>query len=99
MKKTKAKYGRLLGGAFILILMNLTLGGDYNLYNLWKYSKQKSMYKGKIKQNEQKLANLKIEIHKLKYDSTYVDYVARVKYKMVKKGESIYLNQVEDKVE
>lgn len=86
-------FGKLLGGAILIVFLYISFGGEYNLYLLWKLHNKKQMLLEQIKQNQFENAHLLDKIEKLKYDFDYIEKVAREKYKMGKPGEQIYLTK------
>lgn len=74
-----------LVGAYIF------LAGDYGLYTLWGYQRQAAALQQEIaelKQEQQVLALTKQRLEAR--DRVYIEQIAREKYGMVRKGETLY---------
>ncbi len=99
MNTKKKSLRRFIGGVSVIIFMYVAFGGEYNLYNLWEIYHKKHTLLEDIKQSEVELEQLRLEIKWLNNDSTYIEKIARERYKMGKKGEKIYLITSEDKSE
>ncbi len=87
--KKKWKIGLFITSIFVLIIY-LFFAGDYNLYHLWKLKQKRKALISEIANQKKKNLDLQTEIQKLKADSTHIEKIAREKYTMGKKGETIY---------
>ena len=80
-----------------LIAAFIFLAGDYGLYTLWGYRRQASALQREIATLEQEQQILATTKHMLEVqDRAYIEQIAREKYGMVKKGETLY--RVRDRV-
>lgn len=91
------KIKRVIWIGLFAIVLYFCFGGQYNFYNLWKLNRQKSELEHLIGTNEQEREDLQMQIDKLKNDSTYIEKIAREKFRMGKQGEKIYIFKSEDK--
>lgn len=73
------------------LLLYILLGGDSNFYRLLQLKHQRDELRKEIAAEKHKNEELQAQIQKLKSDSTYIEKIAREKYTMGKKGETIYL--------
>ena len=96
MSSKKKNLRRLIFWGIVIVFVYLGFGGDYNLYQLWKLNQKKQILHVKIQQSKQMQEQLSSEITKLKYDSTYIEKIAREEFKMGKQGEQIYLINTKD---
>ena len=87
---------KILSAVFLLVLVYCFFGGDYNIYNLWKFRHKEKELHSKIQTSEKERGQLTTEIEMLKNDSTYIEKVAREKFKMGKPDEKIYVVQSKD---
>ena len=81
---------------FLLIILYFLFGGDYNIYNLWKYRQKEKNLRSEIQKSEKEKEQLTTEIGMLKNDSTYIEKIAREEFKMGKPDEKIYIVKSED---
>ena len=80
-----------------LVAAYIFLAGDYGLYTLWGYRHQASALEREITTLEQEQHTLAITKHMLEArDRVYIEQIAREKYGMVKKGETLY--RIRDRV-
>jgi len=87
--KKKWKTGLFIA-AILGVIIYLFFAGDYNLYHLWKLKQKKKALISEIANQRKRNLDLQTEIQKLKADSTHIEKIAREKYTMGKKGETIY---------
>ena len=84
-------FKKIFGSVFLLIILYFLFGGDYNIYNLWKYRQKEKNLRSEIQKNEKEKEQLTAEIGMLKHDSTYIEKIAREEFKMGKPDEKIYI--------
>lgn len=94
--KSKKVTKKIIITFFLLIILYFLFGGDYNIYNLLKYRQQAKELQVQIQESKNEKKTLKVEIEKLKSDSTYIEKIAREEYKMGKPGEKIYVVKSKD---
>lgn len=87
----KIRLHRFFGVVAIFMALYLCFGSDYNLYKYWKLKQRKQESLERIHELEFESARLSKEVERLNKDLTYIEKIAREKYKMGKKGEKIYL--------
>ncbi len=85
-----------LGGAVVAILLFLAVVGDSSVYRLWKLDTRVRALKQELAEREARREALAREVRWLESDSTYMEKVAREKYKMGLKGERIFLIEGND---
>lgn len=78
------------------MVLYFCFGGQYNFYNLWKLNQRKNEIESRIIMNEQEREDLQTQIDRLKNDSTYIEKIAREKFRMGREGEKIYIFKSED---
>lgn len=83
-------------GGSLLMVFYFGFVGDFNLYQLWKLNRRRDELSAEIDKNKQIQRQLSREIELLQSDSTYIEKVAREKFRMGRKGERIYLTEAED---
>ncbi|RMF62223.1 MAG: septum formation initiator family protein [Calditrichaeota bacterium] len=66
-------------------------GGRTNLLQLWKFKQERKALEDQLRESEKQREALRLELQKLKDDSTYIEKVARERFRMGKKGEKVYL--------
>ena len=66
-------------------------GGSYGLIQLWRLKLQQAALNREIVQLERQQDSLRQEIRLLQNDTTYIEKVARERYRLGKPGEKIYL--------
>ena len=93
--KSKA-FKKFFGSVFLLIILYFLFGGDYNIYNLWKYRQKEKNLRSEIQKSEKDKEQLTTEIGMLKSDSTYIEKIAREEFKMGRPDEKIYIVKSED---
>jgi len=93
--KSKA-FKKILGAVFLLIILYFLFGGDYNIYNLWKYRQKEKDLRSEIQKSEKEKEQLTNEIEMLENDSTYIEKIAREEFKMGKPDEKIYIVKSKD---
>ena len=64
--------------------------GDHGLLKLYKIKKERQMVQKKISLLREEREKLKTEKIKIENDLSYIEKIAREKYKMVKPGEKIF---------
>ena len=64
--------------------------GDHGLLKLYKIKKERQMVQKKIALLREEREKLKTEKIKIENDLSYIEKIAREKYKMVKPGEKIF---------
>lgn len=94
--KSKKVTKKIIITFFLLIILYFLFGGDYNIYNLLKYRQQAKELQVQIQESKNEKKTLKVELEKLKSDSTYIEKIAREEYKMGKPGEKIYVVKSKD---
>jgi len=82
--------------ASVLIILYFFFGGDYNIYNLWKYRQKEKDLRSEIQTIEKEKEQLTTEIEMLKNDSSYIEKIAREEFKMGKPNEKIYIVKSKD---
>jgi cell division protein FtsB len=65
-------------------------GGSYGLIQLWRLQQRQAALDREVMRLQVQQDSLRREIHLLQTDSTYIEKVARERYKMGKPGEKIY---------
>ena len=89
-------FKKILAALFCLILLYFFFGGDYNIYNLWKYRQKEKDLRSEIQTIYKEKEQLTTEIEMLKSDSSYIEKIAREEFKMGKPNEKIYIVKSED---
>ena len=89
-------FQKIFGSIFLLIILYFLFGGDYNIYNLWKYRQKEKNLRSEIQKSEKEKEQLTTEIGMLKNDSTYIEKIAREELKMGRPDEKIYIVKSED---
>jgi len=84
-------FKKILAAIFFLIILYFFFGGDYNIYNLWKYRQKEKDLRSEIQMIDKEREQLTIEIEMLKNDSSYIEKIAREEFKMGKQNEKIYI--------
>jgi len=84
------------GWVFLLIILYFLFGGDYNIYNLWKYWQKEKDLRSEIQTIDKEKEQLTTEIEMLKNDSSYIEKIAREEFKMGKPNEKIYIVKSKD---
>ena len=64
--------------------------GDHGLLKLYKIKNERKIIQKKISSLREERENLKNEKNKIENDLSYIEKIAREKYKMVKPGEKIF---------
>ena len=80
-------------GIVLLICFSLIIVfifGDHGLLKLYKIKSERQMVQKKIAALREEREKLKTEKIKIKNDLSYIEKIAREKYKMVKPGEKIF---------
>ena len=80
-------------GLVFLIFFSLIIVfifGDHGLLKLYKIKKERQIVQKKITLLREEREKLKIEKIKIENDLSYIEKIAREKYKMVKPGEKIF---------
>ena len=80
-------------GLIFLIFFSLTIifvFGDHGLLKLYKIKNERLLVQKKITSLREEREKLKIEKIKIENDLSYIEKIAREKYKMVKPGEKIF---------
>ena len=80
-------------GFVLLICFSLTIifiFGDHGLLKLYKIKNERKMIQKKIASLREEREKLKTEKIKIENDLSYIEKIAREKYKMVKPGEKIF---------
>ena len=86
----------IFGSVFLVIILYFLFGGDYNIYNLWKYRQKEKDLRSEIQTIDKEKEQLITEIEMLKNDSTYIEKIAREEFKMGKPNEKIYIVKSKD---
>lgn len=89
-------FKKILGSVFLLIILYFLFGGDYNIYNLWKYRQKEKNLRSEIQRSEKEKEQLTNEIEMLESDSIYIEKIAREVFKMGKPDEKIYIVKSKD---
>jgi len=89
-------FKKILAALFFLILLYFFFGGDYNIYNLWKYRQKEKDLRSEIQTIDKEREQLTTEIEMLKNDSSYIEKIAREEFKMGKPNEKIYIVKSKD---
>ncbi len=91
-------FKKIFAAIFFLIILYFFFGGDYNIYNLWKYRQKEKDLRSEIRTTDKEKEQLTNEIEMLKNDSSYIEKIAREEFKMGKANEKIYIvNSKDDK--
>ena len=80
-------------GLIFLIFFSLTIifvFGDHGLLKLYKIKNERLLIQKKITSLREEREKLKTEKIKIENDLSYIEKIAREKYKMVKPGEKIF---------
>ncbi len=99
MKRPSMKsktFKKILAALFFLILLYFFFGGDYNIYNLWKYRQKEKDLRSEIQTIDKEREQLTTEIEMLQNDSSYIEKIAREEFKMGKPNEKIYIIKSKD---
>ena len=78
----------LIMGAVVLIIMFFF--GDHGLYQLYTLKKERNQIQENINRLREEKIALEGEKTKLQTDHKYIEELARVKYRMAKKGEKVF---------
>ena len=78
----------LIMGAVVLII--IFFFGDHGLYQLYTLKKERNQIQENINQLREEKITLEGEKTKLQTDHKYIEELARVKYRMAKKGEKVF---------
>ncbi len=89
-------FKKIFAAIFFLILLYFFFGGDYNIYNLWKYRQKEKDLRSEIRTTDKEKEQLTNEIEMLKNDSSYIEKIAREEFKMGKPNEKIYIVKSKD---
>ncbi|MDZ7292762.1 MAG: septum formation initiator family protein [candidate division KSB1 bacterium] len=76
--------------AVLLYVAYSYFGGSYGLIKLWRLKQRQVVLNREVMQLQVQQDSLRREIQLLQNDSTYIEKVARERYKMGKPGEKIY---------
>ncbi len=87
---------KIFAAIFFLIILYFFFGGDYNIYNLWKYRQKEKDLRSEIRTIDKEKEQLTTEIEMLKNDSSYIEKIAREEFKMGKPNEKIYIVKSKD---
>jgi cell division protein FtsB len=98
MNKKKLSPGRKLWLKtrwYIIFLLSVSLiyyvlTGNYGFIKLYELTSEKAALIKKINRLNAEIDSLKIISKKLDSDSQYIEKIAREKYNMIKKGETVY---------
>ena len=89
-------FKKIFGSVFLVIILYFLFGGDYNIYNLWKYWQKEKDLRSEIQTIDKEKEQLTTEIEMLKNDSSYIEKIAREEFKMGKPNEKIYIVKSKD---
>jgi cell division protein FtsB len=89
-------FKKIFGSVFLVIILYFLFGGDYNIYNLWKYRQKEKDLRSEIQTIDKEREQLTTEIEMLKNDSSYIEKIAREEFKMGKPNETIYIVKSKD---
>ncbi len=89
-------FKKIFGSVFLVIILYFLFGGDYNIYNLWKYRQKEKDLRSEIQTIDKEREQLTTEIEMLKNDSSYIEKIAREEFKMGKPNEKIYIVKSKD---
>ncbi len=64
---------KIFAAIFFLIILYFFFGGDYNIYNLWKYRQKEKDLRSEIQTIDKEKEQLTTEIEMLKSDSAYIE--------------------------
>ena len=78
----------LIMGAVVLII--IFFFGDHGLYQLYTLKKERNQIQENITRLREEKIALEGEKTKLQTDHKYIEELARVKYRMAKKGEKVF---------
>ena len=78
----------LIMGAVVLII--IFFFGDHGLYQLYTLKKERNQIQENINRLREEKIALEGEKTKLQTDHKYIEELARVKYRMAKKGEKVF---------
>ena len=84
---------QIFKGIVFLIFFSLSIVfifGDHGVLKLYKIKKERKTIQKKIASLREEKEKLKNEKHKVENDLSYIEKIAREKYKMVKPGEKIF---------
>lgn len=65
-------------------------GGSYGLIQLWRLQQREAALNREVMRLQVQQDSLRREIHLLQNDTTYIEKIARERYKLGKPGEKIY---------
>ena len=81
----------ILGGlSLIAVFLIFFVIGDYGLYQIYQVNRQKQQIQAHIKQLMVEQDSLLAERRRLESDLSYIEKLAREKYRMAKKGEKVF---------
>lgn len=86
----KKRFKQLIVFSIFLLLLVVFGTGSRGTLNLWQITRDVDTLKEDIKNLEDEKKNLEEIKDKIENDSTYLEKIAREKYKMKKKGEKVY---------
>tara|TARA_Y100000022_G_C13175427_1_gene340723 strand:- start:451 stop:783 length:333 start_codon:yes stop_codon:yes gene_type:complete len=84
---------QIFKGIVFLIFFSLSIVfifGDHGVLKLYKIKNERKTIQKKIASLREEKEKLKNEKHKVENDLSYIEKIAREKYKMVKPGEKIF---------
>ena len=87
-KKNKLKIYILTGTIIIGIIALIFI--DFGILALVNLKKKKHSLRSNIETLLHQQISIQEEIHKLKYDTSYIENIAREKFMMVKPGEKVF---------
>ncbi len=93
MRKRKLKQSpakRLLAAIIIGIALYGAFGFARGTLRIWRLSRLKQVEERAIKEANEDIRALKIEIERLQSDSLYIEELARTRYGMIKEGEEVF---------
>lgn len=91
----KKHSGLLTFALFLAVVIASFIFADRGTFNFYKAHSEKEALEEEIKKLEAKRDSLLIEQERLTNDPTYIEKVAREKYNMKKKDETVYKIEVE----
>lgn len=79
-----------MAGAAVLVTVLVVFSGDQGVITFYRSYRQLKKLRRDLDNSYQVIDSLKIEIDRLKNDSTYIERIAREKYGMTGKNEKMY---------
>lgn len=93
MRKRKLKQSpakRLLAAILIAIALYGVFGFARGTWRIWRLNRLKQTEEQAIKEANEDIRALQMEIERLQTDSLYIEELARTRYGMIKEGEEVF---------